>query len=168
MPGSGTKIETAIKGVQESIERSSSLASTMSAASDKVVETAGKAAEAGAMGIRGVVLNNVGNIAAMAIIAGAFLYLQREQIVQAREDRTMFRDNNKLTNETFQAAVKAINDSADRRYEKSETVHGKAMEKMGDRIEKMLVSSDAQTAAVMEAVKELKEGGRAISKTKAP
>lgn len=111
----------------------------------------------GAMGIKGVIWNNIGNIAAMAIIAGAFMYLQREQVVQARDDRVMFRE-----------AVKAINDSADRRYEKSEVTHGKTMEKMGDKIEKMLVSSDAQTAAVREAVKELKETVRLVGKAKGP
>lgn len=110
-----------------------------------------KTADTGAMGIKGLLWNNVGNIAAMAIIAGAFMYLQREQVVQARDDRVMFRE-----------AVKAINDSADRRYEKAEVTHGKAMEKMGDKIEKMLVSADAQTAAVKDAAGEMKETTREL------
>ena len=144
--GTGTRIENAIKegssAVKEAISHSSTMASTMAAASDRVVETAAKTAEAGAMGIKGVVLNNVGNIAAMAIIAGAFLYLQREQIVGAKEDRVMFRES-----------IKSINDSADRRYEKSEVIHGKAMEKMGSTIERAVVSMEGAT-------KELKESNR--------
>ena len=110
-----------------------------------------KSGETGAMGIKGLLWNNIGNIAAMAIIAGAFMYLQREQVTQARDDRVMFRE-----------AVKSINDSADRRYEKAEVTHGKAMEKMGDKIEKMLVSADAQTAAVKDATVEMKETSREL------
>lgn len=130
MSTSGEKIATAIENV--------------ATATDKTTD-------AGAMGIKGLLWNNVGNIAAMAIIAGAFMYLQREQVVQARDDRVMFRE-----------AVKAINDSADRRYEKAEVTHGKAMEKMGDKIEKMLVTSDAQTNAVKEATVELKESSKEL------
>lgn len=130
MPHAGEKIAGAIQNV--------------AAATDKQADT-------GAMGIKGLLWNNIGNIAAMAIIAGAFMYLQREQVVQARDDRVMFKE-----------AVKAINDSADRRYEKAEAVHGKAMEKMGDKIEKMLVSADAQTAAVKDAAGEMKETTREL------
>ena len=144
--GTGTRIENAIKEgsntVKEAISQSSTMASTMAAASDKVVETAGKAAEAGAMGIKGVVLNNVGNLAAMAILAGAFIYLQHEQVSGAKEDRTMFRES-----------VKSFNDSADRRYEKSEITHGRAMEKMGNTIEKAITSLEGAT-------KELKDASR--------
>lgn len=120
---------------------------------NNVAQATDKTADTGSMGIRGMVLNNIGNIAAMAIIAGAFLYLQREQIVQAREDRTMFRDS-----------VKAINDSADRRYEKSETTHGKAMEKMGITIERVVVSQESSTNEMKEAVKEMRDATRIISK----
>lgn len=140
MPSTGAKIATAITDVKESIDRSSTMASTMAAASDRVVETAGKAAEAGAMGIKGVVLNNIGNVAAMAIIAGMLIYLQREQISQAREDRLMFRES-----------IKTVNDGADRRYEKSEVIHGKAMEKMGTTIERAVVSMEGATTALKEA-----------------
>lgn len=119
-----------------------------------------KSADAGAMGIKGLLWNNIGNIAAMAIIAGAFMYLQREQVVQAREDRVMFRES-----------VKAITDAADRRYEKSEVTHGKALEKMGATIDKtvsaMRDSADAAKASsveMKEVARELKDTVRIIGK----
>lgn len=120
---------------------------------NNVAQATDKSADSGSMGIRGMVLNNIGNIAAMAIIAGAFLYLQREQIVQAREDRTMFRES-----------VKAINDSADRRYEKSEVTHGKSIEKMGMTIERVVTTLESSTVQTKAAVKEMQEATRVISK----
>lgn len=110
-----------------------------------------KSAESGSMGIKGFIWTNVSQLTFGAIVAGSFLYIQREQVVQAKDDRVMFRE-----------AVKSINDSADRRYEKSEVTHGRSMEKMGDRIEKMLVSADAQTAAVKEATVEMKETSKEL------
>lgn len=135
---SGTKIADAIDNVRGSIDRSSTIAET-------VVETAAKTVDAGAMGIKGVVLNNIGNIAAMAIIAFAFIYLQREQVIQAREDRVMFRES-----------IKAFNDSADRRYEKAEAIQERQMEKMGNVVERAVVSMEGAT-------KELREASRKIN-----
>lgn len=46
----------------------------------------------GSMGIGTAWMRTVGNMSAMAIIAGAFLWQMRENAGQAREDRTMFRE----------------------------------------------------------------------------
>lgn len=85
----------------------------------------------GSLGIKGLVWNNVGNMAAMAIIAGAFLYLGQVYVNQSKEDRTMFREE-----------LKAIRSSQDDRWEKTDITHGKAMERMGATVEKAVVNME--------------------------
>ena len=104
-----TKLETAINGVSDSVDKSS-------------------------MGIKGLLWNNVGNMAAMAIIAGAFLYLGQDFMTQAKEDRVMFRDE-----------LKAIRKSQEDRWEKTDITHGRAMEKMGTTVERAVTSMENAT-----------------------
>lgn len=117
----GTKIESAIQQVASAVEKTDT---------------------AGSLGIKGMLWNNVGNMAAMAIIAGAFLYLGQDFIRQSKEDRIMFRDE-----------LKNIRNSQEARWEKTDATHGRSMEKMGDTINRA-------SASLESAVKELKEANR--------
>lgn len=135
----GTKIENALNKVTESIDRSSTMAETLASASDRVAE---KTAEAGSMGIKGVLWNNLAQLTATTILSGAFLYLGREFIVQSREKDIMFREE-----------LKAIRSSQETRWEKTDATHGKAMEKMGNTVERA-------TTALETAVREMKESNR--------
>lgn len=153
---SGTKIEGALHKVADAVtasaDKTTSMADQIAAASDRAATVAEKAVEtSGAMGIKGMFQNNLGNIAAMTIIAGAFIYLQREQVTQAKDDRVLFRET-----------IATINASADKRYEKSEAVHGKAMEKLGVSIDKLVTATEANQKEVKEAAKDMKEAAQAI------
>lgn len=115
----GTPIESAINGVADAVEKRDT---------------------SGTLGIRGMIWNNVGNMAAMAIIAGAFLYLGQDFMKQSKEDRVMFRDE-----------LKSIRTTQDARWEKTDLTHGKAMEKMGATIERAVTSMEAATKGINDA-----------------
>ena len=91
-----------------------------------------------AMGIRGMIWNNVGNMAAMAIIAGAFLYLGNDYLKQSKEDRSMFREE-----------LRELRSSQDERWNKTESAHTKAMERMSETVNRA-VSSMERAAKVLE------------------
>lgn len=110
-----------------------------------------KTAESGSMGIRGFIWTNISQMTFGAIIAGSFLYIQREQIIQSREKDVIFRE-----------AITSMNSAAEKRFDRAEQIHGKTFEKFGDRIEKIVASSDAQTAAVKEATVEMKETSKEL------
>lgn len=153
MMPNGTEVVNAMHKVADAVDKNTSMADTIAAASDRVTTVAEKAVEAGAMGIKGKFQNNLGNLAAMTIIAGAFIYLQREQIIQARDDRVLFR-------ETIQSLTMA----ADKRSEKAEAIHGKTFDKLGTNIERLVAVTEANQKEVKEAAKDLKEAAQAIVK----
>lgn len=126
---SGTKIETAINGVAQAVEKTESN---------------------GSLGIKGMLWNNVGNMAAMAIIAGAFLYLGQDFIRQSKEDRIMFREE-----------LKHLRTSQESRWEKTDLTHGRSMEKMGNTVERAVTSLET-------AVKELKETNNRVVRPLSP
>ncbi len=125
----GTKIETALQQVATAVEKTDT---------------------SGSLGIKGMLWNNVGNMAAMAIIAGAFLYLGSDFISQSKEDRVMFREE-----------LKNLRDTQTLRWEKTEATHGRSMEKMGMIVERAVTSLEMAT-------KEIQNTSRRIEKTTIP
>lgn len=150
----GSSIEGALNKVVDAVDKNTSMADSVATASNRASTVTEKAVEVnGAMGIKGFMWNNIGNVAAMAVIAGAFIYLQTEWVSQSKEDRTLFRET-----------IQSINSSADRRYEKSEATHGKAMEKLGTNIDKLVTATEANQKEVKEAARDLKEASQALVK----
>lgn len=111
----------------------------------------------GTMGIRGLLWNNVGNIAAMAIIAGSFLYLGNEYVRQSKEDRSMFREE-----------LKEIRTSQEKRWEKTDGTHAKSFEKMGNTIDRAVTSLESTARSMEAAVVELKNATKAVGSVKGP
>lgn len=105
-----------------------------------------KSADTGAMGIKGVVLNNIGNMAAMAIIAAMLIYLQREQVAQSREKDVVFTE-----------AMKTINEGAEKRFDRSEATHGKALDRLIASSEKSVSALEATNVIMTRASDEMKD-----------
>jgi exonuclease VII small subunit len=105
------------------------------------------------MGIKGLLWNNIGNVAAMAIIAGSFLYLGNDYVNQSKEDRAMFREE-----------LKAIRTSQETRWEKTDTTHAKSFEKMGMTIDRAVTSMENSSKSMETAVTELKNATRMVGK----
>ncbi len=122
----GTKIETALQQVATAVEKTDS----------------------GSLGIKGMLWNNVGNMAAMAIIAGAFLYLGQDFIRQSKEDRIMFREE-----------LKALRDTQSQRWEKTDSTHAKAMERMGTIVERAVTSLESATKEIHNTSRQMQKTG---------
>lgn len=114
------------------------------------------AKEVGTMGIKGVIWNNVAQLTATTILSGAFLYLGREYIVQSREKDVMFRDEMKSLRVSHDDAIRTLITAQEKRSEKTEVVHSKAMEKMGATVERSVDAMETTVEAMKEAVRELK------------
>lgn len=99
---------------------------------DNVADAVVKHDSNGTLGIKGMVLNNLGNVGAMVIIAGAFLYLGQDMVKQGKEDRIMFREE-----------LKAQRSQQEARWEKTDVTHGRSMEKMGNTIERAVTSMES-------------------------
>lgn len=102
-----------------------------------VAESVTDVAAKGGMGIRGLIWNNVGNMTGMSIIAFASLYLGHQFIQNARESNAMIREEIKFTREQSES-----------RFIRTEATHGKAMERMGDKIERCCTSMENATRAL--------------------
>jgi len=96
-------------------------------------------------GLRGVIWSNIGNMSAMAVICVVFIWQQQDSIQQSREDRTMFREE-----------IKALRESQVTRWEKTDITHGRAMDRIGEKIERAMTSLD-------NAVKELRDTNRRMT-----
>lgn len=113
-----------------------------------VKETDGSAAAnaVGMMGIKGAVFQTIANTSAMALL-GVVMWVQfRENAAQAKYDREMFRDE-----------LKALRSSQETRWEKTDTTHGRSMEKMGQTIDRSVTAMDRAVTAMEAAVREVQK-----------
>ena len=91
----------------------------------------------GAFGIPAGVWRTVGNMSAMAILAGAFLVLGNDYLKRSDYDRQMFRDE-----------LKALRDLQNARWEKTDATHEKAMTKMAESINRAVTSMEKAAKAI--------------------
>lgn len=154
----GSKVAKALDGVGDKV----------SAAVEKVDPTAA-ATTIGTMGIRGALFQTLANTSAMVLL-GAVMWVQfRENAAQSKYDREMFREEIKATRVAQSDDLKALRTSQELRWEKTDAAHSKAMERMGQTVERSVAALEksvdeqkATTKVLEKAIDEIKKTNEAI------
>lgn len=94
----------------------------------------------GTMGIGSPIIRTIANTSAIVLIGALFTWQMREGMNQAREDRGMFREE-----------LRALRQSQEDRWQKTDATHSRQMEKMGSTIERAITSMEAATRTLEKA-----------------
>ncbi len=102
-----------------------------------VPDVAAAMVQNGAMGIAGQLRQSMMNMSAMAILAGGAVWAVYTLNQNAKEERAL-----------FGTTLDKLNDGLEARYNRTEATHSKAMEKMGNTIERSVSAMERATRAL--------------------
>jgi hypothetical protein len=124
----------------------------------EVAASADKTAAAGSLGVKGWILTNIVQLTA----AGSFLYIGTLVLDEWKTQSAAMRKQSEDDRALFREEMKAQRDSADKKYDKTELTHGKAMEKMGATIERSVTAMESSTTAMRAVSAEMKDLGKEL------